>query len=126
MTAETDCHSVFPYFPLVKEGKIIGLGWQIIGKSPEDKYERKWFEHGSSSRAVEVSNFFTIIILKLIVWFIYLKFKINNYRSVFPLPHHAYKIGLKIMVLFHCICISLMNPGKSNAKILTVFNPCLL
>lgn len=47
------CDSFFPYFVLVKEGRAIGLGWQIIGKTPE--HGRDWFEN-PPARAVEVTK----------------------------------------------------------------------
>lgn len=74
MTTESDCDSFFPYFVLVKEGRAIGIGWQIIGKS--EKFGRHWFEH-PPSRAVEVS------ILKLIS--IISKSNTNKIKYIFSL-----------------------------------------
>jgi len=52
MTEELDCNKLFSYFPLVKEGRVIGLGWQIIGKTTER--DRPWFE-SPPARAVEMT-----------------------------------------------------------------------
>lgn len=52
MTAELDCHQLFPYFVLVKEQRAIGIGWQLVGRTQERG--RHWFE-SACPRGVEIS-----------------------------------------------------------------------